>query len=224
MELQNHPIMKFLLSTALMLASMLHGAEVQPVPAASPAEHWQTTSENGVRYKPASSRVEELFNTVGARVLLESKTEQWDASGAHASFTAVVIYEPTAKRIERGLRLELSRGALTETIYVDETVFPALRQVMANYTAHLPTADDCVPGNPSGARLAWLFDPPHRAVHLLNTAVYFDADTGSPGILLGRGFKTPGFKGDYRFPGKLPEALDKVLDAVETRFGNANSP
>jgi hypothetical protein len=213
--------MRSLFSAAVLLATILRGAEIQPVSNASAAEHWQTTSERGVRYLPASSRTEQLINTVGARADVETKVGQWDSGSVHATFIALEIYQGEFDRTERGLRIELSRPGTNAVIYVDEAVFAALHQVMANYTAHLPTAEDCGPGNPSGGRLSWLFDPPHRVVHLLNTGVYFDAGARTPGVFLGRGFKTANSSGDFRFPGKLPADFDKMLDAAVASFRRA---
>lgn len=216
--------MRIPFSATVLLATMLQGAEVQPGPGASSAEQWKTTSDDSGIYRPAPSRIEELLYTVRSRMLGQTTAGQWDSGEVRAVFTALEISDPATDGTERGLRIELSRPGVSETVYVDEAVFPALHRVMANYAAHLPTAEDCVPGNAIGVRLSWLWDSPRRLVHPFNTAVYFDTATGKPGMILGRGFKTVGFKGDFRFPGTLPEDFDKVLATAEASFRRPAAP
>jgi hypothetical protein len=215
--------MKIIPFVAVVLAATLHGADVQPIPPQLPAESWQMTSADGGQYRPAPSRIEELLYTVRSRVLVNTTAGQWDSGAVHAVFTAFEITDPVTDGTERGLRIELSRPGVSETVFVDEAVFSALHRVMASYTARLPKAEDCVPGNMSGLRLSWLWDSPRRLVHPFNTAVYFDSATEKPGMILGRGFKTAGFKGNFMFPGTLPSDFDKVLDAAESSFGHVSA-
>jgi hypothetical protein len=211
--------MKTFSSAALLLflLATLGGAEPRPVSGTAAAEQWQTTSESGP-HLPAPSRLEELLNTVGSRVVTQKTAGQWDSDQAHATFTALEVYHGALDRTERGLRIEMSRPGTNAVVYVDESVFPALHRVMEYYTAHLPQAADVSVQNPSGGRLSWLFDPPRRVVHLLNTGVYFDTAAKTPGFFLGRAFKTPNSSNDFKFPGTLPSAFDKVLDDAAASF------
>lgn len=96
--------------------------------------------------------------------------EQWigtlDSRDAKVSVTVIVAYDSakTARRMS-GVRLTLEDNGGSDSVYVEESVFPALRRDLADVASlatRMKSEDDHTPWRVSGTASCWMPKQPER--------------------------------------------------------------
>lgn len=171
------------------------------------ATGWAQTNDPPV---VGPSPMEAFAGARGVRTAWSSELARWESEGTRVAITAIVLENstPVLRRI-RGVRIDLSRAAANDRIYLDEPALERTRKAMQSIAQIAGPGDNPGGGHCFGAQeFVDRYDWPWNKYHELN--VNFCGGREQAVLYLNaRGQDTA-----FAFAGKKPRDLGEIVDTA----------